>query len=383
MGELAKRAEGLLTRRFSRREFGRIAAYLAAGSALPFYNEMALAQDVKAIAAIPPDAVRLNANENPMGPCPAALEALRQALPQTGRYAFGQTPALIEALSSTEGVPETHILPSAGSSDPLHRAVLAFTSPSRPLVVADPSYEAPAGAAKFNGAKVITVPLTKDYAHDSNAMAHADSAAGVIYICNPNNPTGSVTRKEDVDYIVANKPRDCIVLIDEAYIHLASSATSAIEHVAAGKDVIVLRTFSKIYGMAGLRAGAAFARPDLLDRLRGLGGPNILPTSGVVGAIASLKEKTLVAERKQIIAGICQDLCEWLTQHGFSYAPSEANMILIDCKRPGKDVTAAMLERKVAIGRSWPSRPNHVRVTIGTAEEMNKFKSAFANVMGA
>jgi histidinol-phosphate/aromatic aminotransferase/cobyric acid decarboxylase-like protein len=250
-------------------------------------------------------------------------------------------------------------------------------------VLADPGYEAPGRAARFLGAKVISVPLRKDYAHDCKAMAQADPATGVIYICNPNNPTGSVTRKEDVDHLVAHKPKGCIVLIDEAYVHFSASATSAIEHVAAGRDVIVLRSFSKLYGMAGLRAGAALARPDLLERLRGYGGLGFLPLSGTVGAAASLKEKSLVAERRQIVADIRQELSTWLDQRGFAFIPSEANMIMIDCKRPGREVYTAMLQHKIAIGRSWPSLPTHVRVTIGTREEMDRFKAAFARVMRA
>ena len=367
----------------SRREFARMATLLAAGSALPFYNEAVLAQDLKAIVNIPPDAIRLHTNENPMGPCPAALEAIRRFLPQGGQYLFGQTTAFVEAMAADTGLPTSHVLPTAGSSDPLHRAVLAYTSPSRPLVVADPGYEAPGRAATFLGAKVIPVPLRKDHAHDARAMAEADPATGVIYICNPNNPTGSVTHKEDVDYVVANKPRGCVVLIDEAYIHFATSATSAIPHVAAGKDVIVLRSFSKLYGMAGLRAGAALARPDLLEKLRGYGGLGFLPLSGTVGATASLKEKKLVAERRQIVADTRDDLAAWLDKRGIGFIPSEANMILIDCKRPGAEVAAAMLKHKVAIGRSWASLPTHVRVTIGTREQMALFKAAFEKVTAA
>jgi histidinol-phosphate/aromatic aminotransferase/cobyric acid decarboxylase-like protein len=214
-------------------------------------------------------------------------------------------------------------------------------------------------------------------------MAKADPAAGVIYICNPNNPTGSVTRKEDMDDLIASKPKGCIVLVDEAYIHFATSATSAIEHVAAGKDVIVLRSFSKIYGMAGLRAGAALARPDLLERLRGYGGLGFLPLSGTVGATASLKEKKLVADRRAIVSEVRQDLAAWLERRGFASIPSEANMIMIDCKRPGREVYTALLQHKIAIGRSWPSLPTHVRVTIGTRDQMALFKAAFAKVMGA
>jgi histidinol-phosphate aminotransferase len=370
--------------RVSRREFARrAAALLTAGAALPFYTETALAQDLKVMASVPPDAVRLNTNENPMGPCPAALEAIRQVIPQTGRYLFGQTNAFVEAMADDVGLPASHVAPGAGSSDLLHRSVLAFTSPTRPLVIADPGYEAPDRAARFVGAKVIPVPLRKDYTHDPHAMARADANAGVIYVCNPNNPTGTVTRKADVEYIVDHKPAGCVVLIDEAYIHFAASATPATELVAAGKDVIVLRSFSKLYGMASLRAGAAVARPDLLEKIRGLGGLALLPATGMAGATASLKDKTLVAERRKILTDIREDLFGWLARRGYAFIPSEANMVMVDSKRPGRETAEAMLKHKVAIGRAWPSLPHHVRVTIGTREEMAKFKAAFDRVMGA
>jgi histidinol-phosphate aminotransferase len=370
-------------RGLTRREFGRVAALLTAGATLPFYNEASLAQDIKAIAAIPPDAVRLNANENPLGPCRAALEAITKIVPLAGRYCFDQTRAFVETLAAVEGLPASHVLPSAGSSDPLHRSVLAFTSASRPLVLADPGYEAPAGAARFIGAKVLQVPLRKDYSHDAPAMAAADSNAGVIYVCNPNNPTGTLTCKEDLLHLVAHKPKGCVVLIDEAYIHFAAKASPATELVAGGKDVIVLRTFSKLYGMAGLRAGAALGRPDLLEKLRGLGGLAILPATGMAGAVASLKDKDLVRERRQILADVREDLFTWLDKRGYSFIPSEANMVLIDSKRPGPQTAAAMLQHKVAIGRAWRSLPTHVRVTIGTRDEMAKFKAAFDRVMAS
>jgi histidinol-phosphate aminotransferase len=369
------------THGLTRRDFGRLAALLTAGAALPFYNEAALAQDLKAIASIPPDAVRLNTNENPMGPCPAALEAIRKVVPQGGRYLFDQTHAFVEAMAATEGLPPSHVLPAAGSSDPLHRTVLAFTSPSRPLVIANPGYEAPDRAARFMGAKVVQVPLRKDYTHDPQALAGADPNTGLIYVCNPNNPTGTVTRKEDIEYLVAHKPKGCVVLIDEAYLHFATTASPATELVAAGKDVIVLRSFSKLYGMAGLRAGAALGRPDLLEKLRGYGGLAIMPATGMAGATASLKDKNLVPERRKVVADIREDLFAWMDKKGYAYIPSEANMVMIDGKRPGRQTAAAMLKYKVAIGRAWSALPNHVRVTIGTRDEMAKFKAAFERVM--
>jgi histidinol-phosphate aminotransferase len=376
--EWERRARG-----FTRREFGRAVALLTAGATLPFYNESTLAQDIKAIASIPSDAVKLNANENPLGPCAAALEAINKVAPQGGRYAFSQTRDFTEAMAAAEGLPASQVLPGAGSSDLLHRSVVSFISPSRPLVTAVPGYEAPEGAARFIGAKVIQVPLRKDYSHDPQAMCKAAPNTGVIYICNPNNPTGTVTRKEDIAHIVANKPEGCVVVLDEAYIHFAATASPATEFVAAGKDVIVLRTFSKIYGMAGLRAGAALARPDLLEKLRAQGGLGFLPSTGMAGATASLKDKDLVPQRRKAAAEVREDLFAWLGKKGYGFIPSEANMVLVDGKRPGREVTAAMLQEKVAIGRTWAVLPNHVRVTIGTRDEMARFKTAFERVMAS
>src|SRR5262249_29321922 len=235
----------------------------------PFFNEPALAQGLSALAGLPADTVRINANENPMGPCPEAIEAIHKVVEQGGRYKYEETFRFIDTMASAEGLTKDHVLPFAGSSDPLHRAVLAFTGPRKSFVVADPGYDSGERAAAFVGARSIKVPLRKDWAHDVRAMAAADADAGLIYVCNPNNPTGSVTPKEEIEYLVANKPSGAVVLLDEAYLHLSHTAEPASPLVAAGNDIIILRTFSKIYGMAGLRAGAALGRPDLLEKIRG------------------------------------------------------------------------------------------------------------------
>jgi histidinol-phosphate aminotransferase len=376
-----ERRRDFLRRGFTRRDFARIAALATAGAALPFYNESTLAQGLSA-GNIPTDAVRINANENPMGPCPEAIEAIQKVVPMGGRYLYEHTFAFVATLAEIESLPKDHVLPFAGSSDPLHRAVLAFAGPGRGVVVADPGYEAAGGAARFLKAKLTQVPLRKDGSHDPQAMTSADPSAGVIYICNPNNPTGTVTRKEDIDYIIANKPKDAIVLLDEAYIHLSTTAEPGTPHVIAERDVVILRTFSKLFGMAGLRAGAAFGRPDLLEKIRSFGA-GALPVTGMVGATASLKAKGLVETRRKIIGEIRNDTAEWLDKKGYSVMPSEANMLMIDVRRPGRQVFEAMLKEKVAIGRSWASMPNHVRISIGTRDEMAKFRAAFARVMNA
>ena len=372
-----------LARGFNRRDLGRLAALFTAGAALPFYNESALAQGLSAMRNLPPDAVRINSNENPMGPCPEAVEAICKLVPQGGRYLYNETFGFIEALAGVEGLPQSHVMPFAGSSDPLHRAVLAFCSPTKGFITGDPGYEAGEKAAEFVGAKVARAPMRKDGSQDVRAMLALAQAGGggLIYLCNPNNPTGSITTKDDVDYLVANAPEGTLVLLDEAYIHLSDNAVPGTPHVAADKNVLILRTFSKLYGMAGLRAGAALARPDILDKLKNFGA-GALPATGMVGATASLKVKDLVPRRRAAIKAVREENLGWLDKKGFACLPTEANMFMVDVRRPGREVFDALLKEKVVVGRTWPSMPTHVRVTVGTREEMAKFRDAFGKVMG-
>ena len=364
-------------RGYSRRSFGRLATLLAAGSSLPFYNEPALAQLSK-IEDAPPDAVMINANENPLGPCPEAREAMANIIPQGGRYLFGETDRLANLLAAQEQLKQSNVQIYAGSSAPLHQSVLAFTSPTKAFVTADPGYEAGERAARFIGARVARIPLTKDYAHDVKAMA-AVPDAGLIYICNPNNPTGTLTPKADIEWLVANKPKGSVVMIDEAYTHIAGAPFNT-DLVAADKDVIVLRTFSKIYGMAGLRAGAALARPDLLDKLS-VFSAGMMPITGMVAASASLQSKTVVPERRKRIGDVRSGVFSFLEQHKFPFVPSVSNCFMLNVRQPGENIVMAMRKEKVYIGRVWPSWPTFVRVTVGTPEEMEKFKAAFLKVM--
>jgi histidinol-phosphate/aromatic aminotransferase/cobyric acid decarboxylase-like protein len=261
----------------------------------------------------------------------------------------------------------------------LHRSVIAFTSPAKSFVAGDPGYEAGARAADYVGAKVIRVPLAKDYSHDVKAMAAADPDAGVIYLCNPNNPTGTLTKRSDIDWLVANKPKGSILLLDEAYIHF-SGADFASDLVAADKDVIILRTFSKLYGMAGLRAGAALGRPDLLAKLRPAGA-GMMPVTGMVGGTASLQVKTLVPERRKALKQVREDTFAFLEKHNFSFVPSVSNCFMLNAKGPGGDLVKKMAAEKVFIGRVWPAMPDYARITVGTADEMAKFKAALLKVM--
>ena len=234
-------------------------------------------------------------------------------------------------------------------------------------------------AATASKAKISKVPLTPAHAHDVKAMVAADPNAGVIYICNPNNPTGTLTTKEDIAWALEHKPKGSILLVDEAYIHL-SDAPHVLDFVAEDKDLIVLRTFSKVYGMAGIRCGLALGRPDLLARLQPFG-QNAMPITGSAAANVSLLQADLVPTRKKIIADTRNDTFAWLTDHRYTFIPSVSNCFMIDTGRNGRDVIKAMQAKNVMIGRTWPIWPNMVRVSVGTPAEMAQFKTAFKAVM--
>jgi histidinol-phosphate aminotransferase len=384
-----KVTDSLLQRGFNRRDLGRIASLITAGTALPFYNEYAMAQDAQqrmmrgmggARRAMDPDMVRISSNENPLGPCKEGLEAMAKVAPYGGRYSpFGEQGEFVTAIAEIEGVKETYVAPFAGSSDPLHRVSCAFTSPTRSWVMANPGYGG--GAPEFIGSKTTRVPLRENHSHDVEAMIKADANGGVYYVCNPNNPSGTVTARKDIEYLLANKKKDAIVVVDEAYIHFSETAQPCNDLVAADKDIIVLRTFSKVYGMAGIRAGFAMGRPDLLAKLRPFG-VGFLPITGLACATASLKTKGLVAERRGINKRIRENTFAFLEKKGIPFIKSETNFFMMEVHRSGTEFAQALAAQKVMIGRVWPAWPTKVRVTVGTQEEMDKFTAAVTKVMG-
>ena len=364
---------------FSRRSFLQVSTAASAALALRIVTEPMLAY-AQELPYAPVGGVRINANENPLGPCAAARSAVAAIMPEAGRYRFRLTEEFVNLYAQSIGVKADHVRIFAGSSEPLHYTVMAFTSPRASYVTADPGYEAGMYAAKSSGARIVKVPLTKTHAHDVRAMIAAAPDAGVFYVCTPNNPTGTLTSHSDIEYLLENKPKGSIVLVDEAYIHFCD-APSVIDLVTSGHDLIVLRTFSKLYGMAGLRCGFAIGRPDLMQKLEDYGGGNPMPVTAVAAASASLKDPQLVPERKRINAEIRDETFQWLDRNGYSYIPSVSNCFMLDTKRPAKEVIAAMAQQNVFIGRIWPLMPTYARITVGTREEMNQFQAALQKVM--
>jgi histidinol-phosphate/aromatic aminotransferase/cobyric acid decarboxylase-like protein len=388
-----KLTESLLDRGYSRRQIAKIA--MGASAAIPFFNEFALAQQAVDAQAggraggrngvrqpYDPEVVVITSNENPMGPCKEGLEALIKVAPMGWRYGpQGDNLDFNSLLASTENVPVDHVTAYPGSSIPLANVVPAFTSPTRPWVMGAPGYGNHAN--KWLGNKSIPVPLRKDYSHDVEAMIKADPNAGAYYICNPNNPTGTLTPRKDFEYILANKPKDAVLIIDEAYVHFSGPENMSTDMVKDGKDVIVLRTFSKIYGMAGLRAGAAYGRPDLLAKVSQYGGTGFMPVTATACAAASMKVGPSLMKERLAINKKNRDLAfEFLQKNGVRYIPSGTNFFMMEVKgMSGAQVGTAMRSHKVQIGRVWNEWPEMVRVTVGTYEEMGKFNAALGMVL--
>lgn len=364
---------------FSRRNFLNLTLAASAAAACgTIFTEPLLA---RVHDRIPSGAVAIDSNENPLGPCAGARDAISAIIPQGGRYSDGLTEDLIATFAEMEGLPANYVAAYPGSSEPLHYSVLAFTSPTKSYVTADPGYEAGMHAAGIAGARVVKTLLTGSYSHDVRAMLAKAPDAGLFYICTPNNPTGTLTSHSDIEYLLEHKPEGSVVMVDEAYIHFADGATSAIDLVKAGKDVIVLRTFSKIYGMAGLRCGFSIARPDLQQKIAQYHGFNPMPITAVVAASASLKDASLVPERKRINAATRDSVFDWLRTNGYSFIPSQSNCFMLDTRRDGQHVIEAMRQQNVYIGRIWPVMPSYVRITVGTPAEMDQFQTAFNRVM--
>jgi histidinol-phosphate aminotransferase len=389
-----------LTQGVSRRSFMRIlGAASAAATSLPAFAAIQQAgapaagqpgrrrgmSDMGDMHQLPPDAVIISSNENPLGPAQSTLTAICSTASMGGRYHGEETMKTVMVFNEQYGLKHGYSALFPGSGGPLDLALMSNIGPDKPLVYGDPSYEQGPRAADTMKATKYPVPLTATYAHDVKAMLKAHPSPGAYYIVNPNNPTGTMTPKEDIVWLVNNKPKGSVVIVDEAYHHF-SNDESVIDLVAQDKDIIVLRTFSKIYGMAGLRAGFAVARPDLLEKFTTVAAPArslaSISITSAAGARAGLQDKDLVPLRKKINSDIRSETLEFLTKHGYKIVPgSQGNMFMVDVKRPGKEFQAAMLKENVAIGRTWSAMPNYVRVTVGTKAEMEKFQTAFVKCM--
>jgi histidinol-phosphate aminotransferase len=298
------------------------------------------------------------------------------------RYPDEQNDVLIDALAKLNGVNRDQILLGDGSSEILDLCAETFTGPNHgTLVAADPTFEAILNNASINGAEVAKVPLTATFAHDLPKMTAA-AKNGLIYICNPNNPTASITPKNDVRDFIAKTPRETTILVDEAYYHYADSPDyeSVVPLIKDFPNLLVARTFSKIYGMAGLRCGYCVGQRETIERIRPHQMWDSVNILALVAATANLNDPDQVANGRRLNSEAKTFVIGELDKMGYKQIPSQANFIMFDVKRPVVPLIKALKERNVQVGRLFPALPNHMRVTIGKKSEMEAFLSAFRQV---
>jgi histidinol-phosphate aminotransferase len=327
--------------------------------------------------------VRLSANENPYGPSPKALRAMNDAFNLSCRYPDEHNDVLIDALAKLNSVNHDQVLLGDGSGEILNLCAETFTGPKQgTLVVGDPTFEAIVNNATANGAEVVKVPLTGTFNHDLPKMMDA-AKEGLIYVCNPNNPTASITPKNELREFIATTPQQTMILVDEAYFHYADSPDyeSVIPLVKDHPNLIVSRTFSKIYGMAGLRCGYCVAQRETIQRMHPHQMWDSVNIMALSAAIASLSDLDQVANGKRLNSETKTFVTDELEKLGYKSIRSQANFFMVDVKRPVVPLIQALKQRNVHVGRLFPALPNYMRVTIGTKSEMETFLSAFKQVM--
>ena len=328
-------------------------------------------------AAIPADAIRIGSNENPNGPAASAIEAARLAVTEGHRYPGAVSARLIEAIATAHGVPANQIMLSGGSGDLLRSAVRACTSKERPLVTGSPSYEQPVRLAQLAGVPVHEVPLTADLKLDLAPMLAKSGGSGLVYICNPNNPTSTVVPsaavRELVEQVAKISP-STIVLIDEAYFEYADDPgyTTLIPMVAQYASVVIARTFSKIHGMAGMRVGYAIAQEKTLAAMREQHSASGISVMSFAAAAASIAD-TAAMQRNQALNREARAFTAGAFERaGFKVAQSQANFVMVDVRRDTRGYGDAARARGVYIGRPFPPLTNWARITIGTQPEMQR-----------
>jgi len=329
-------------------------------------------------------AIQIDSNENPYGPSPLARDAITNSEKIACRYPDVTESHMVDAIAKYHGVSTDQVALGCGSTEILRMADTAFLAPGKSVVVAEPTYEAVLNFAQVLHANPIKVPQTKNYLHDLDAMAEATGpSTGLVYICNPNNPTGTIVSKAALGQFMDRVPKTAIVLVDEAYFHFVEDPSygSVMDWVGKYPNLIVARTFSKVYGMAGMRLGYAISRKENIQAMRASKLWSSTNAAVMTAAIVSLGDPDHVTDQRQKLNGTKKWLYAELDKDGRRYIPSHANFTLIDV---GGDVTPfirAFAERNILVGRKFPSMSTWMRVSMGTPDEMQKFMAAFREIV--
>ncbi len=375
-------------RALSRRGFMANAALGAASIGLGLPSGLsALARYPEIDAGAGGNALRLNRNESPYGLAPAAADALRSAVdPKSSRYPIEEPKALVEAIAKRFGVENDNVILGYGSTEILKMATESFCNSARGALVAEPTFEAVVGYCPFIHAHAQKIKLNAEHKHDLPRMLRASHGAGMIFFCNPSNPAGTYIAKQETERFIRRLPRGPVLLADEAYAEYVTAPDyeSCVRFVKEGLPVVVSRTFSKIYGMAGLRVGYAIGRKDLIKRMAKrqlVNNPNQL---AIAATLAALKSDGEFVERiHKVNAEVRDYVCQEVTAMGLQYIPSQTNFVMIGVNRPAKPLIEELKKRKMLVGRLFPSMPEHLRVSFGTMAEMKSFMKEFKEVVSA
>jgi histidinol-phosphate aminotransferase len=362
---------------FSRRGFLRT---LSAGTVAGSLSTLAGTTWASAQARTERDAdgfLLLNSNENAYGPSARVAAAAQESLGRANRYPDREYTALIADIARLHKVDTRRVLLGCGSTDLLRLSAAAFLGTGKRVVTAAPTFEDLAMYSKAVGAEVVTVPLTATFAHDLDAMlARIDGTTALVYICNPNNPTGSLTSRRDIEAFLGKLPASTYVLMDEAYHHYVSSSgryVSFLDRPSDNNRVIVLRTFSKIHAMAGLRLGYAIADPQVIARMQSLQTDVDLNCAAVAAGRAGLADTESVHLFAKKNTDDRQEFFNQAMARMLKPIDSHANFVMMDCHQLSDEVIAHFLKNKVRIGRHFPPLTHHIRVSLGTPPAMNEF----------
>jgi histidinol-phosphate aminotransferase len=369
--------------RFSRRQFGQSVGALLAGALLaPKFAQGVTGGRLKGFSRA--EAILLNSNENPYGPSPHAIAAITGSEAVACRYPDDLYTRAVQAIADLHHVAPENVALGCGSTEILRVCDAAFVGPGKQIVVAEPTFEAVTYYAQVSRASAIKIPLTSDFRHDLPAMARAaSSGTGLVYVCNPNNPTGTINTRDEFAGFLSKIPKSTYVLVDEAYFHFVEDPryASVVDMIPRHPNLIVTRTFSKVYGMAGMRLGYAIAQKETLEPMR----RELLFDNGnaavLSAAVASLADPDIVPTNKKRL----NDTRKWVTaelaKSGYRLIPSHANFFMVDTGNDVTPVIKAFHERKIIVGRKFPSMSNWLRVSVGKPEEMQKFLAAFRQIV--
>jgi histidinol-phosphate aminotransferase len=328
--------------------------------------------------------IKLASNENLLGPSPKAIAAIRKELPSIYLYPESPCTVLRKALAEKFGIPEKMVVISNGADNLILMIANAFVNEGDEVVMADPTFPVYTNVTQIMGGKPIKVKL-KDFTHDLDAMfKKVNRKTKLVFICNPNNPTGTIVSLDAFESFLSRLPKHVVVVLDEAYGDFVEDAfyPNGLDSIKERKQVIVLRTFSKVYGLAGLRIGYALGKEDLVDCLYQVRDPFPVHRLAQVAAVAALKDEDHAIRSIQLVYEGKRYLYKELDRMGLSYVPSQANFIFVDSEKDSEEVFQALLREGIIIrpGKIW-GYPTFARVTIGRMGDNRRFIKALKKIL--